>query len=99
MKSPPDTFAAATFLMAKTEGVESFMNWPPDNFVAAFVYTALFGLLGIGLVVLGFKIFDWLTPRLDIQHELTEKHNIAVAVLCAAIILGISLMVAAVIHG
>ena len=56
-------------------------------------------LLGIALVVLGFKVFDWLTPRLDIQRELGEKQNLAVALLCVAVILGISLIVAAAVHG
>jgi len=78
------------------------MEWPPRTFEMVFywlLYTAAFGLLGIALVVLGFKIFDWLTPKLDIQHELGEKHNIAVALLLAAVILGISLIVAAAVHG
>ena len=78
------------------------MRWPPESFemvLAWFLYTTAYGLLGIGLIVLGFKVFDWLTSKLNIQHELGEKHNLAVAILCAAIILGISLMVAAVIHG
>jgi putative membrane protein len=78
------------------------MEWPPKTVEMVLywlLYTAAFGVLGIGLVVLGFKTFDWLTPKLDIQHELGEKHNIAVAVLCAAIILGVSLIVAAAVHG
>jgi len=78
------------------------VKWPPESFemvVFWFIYTACYGVLGIGLIVLGFKVFDWLTPKLNIQHELGEKHNIAVAILCGAIILGISVMVAAVIHG
>jgi len=78
------------------------MEWPPKTMEMVLywlLYTAAFGVLGIGLVVLGFKTFDWLTPKLDIQHELGEKHNMAVAVLCAAIILGVSLIVAAAVHG
>jgi putative membrane protein len=78
------------------------MEWPPQSVTMVFywlVYTFVWGLLGIGLVVLGFKIFDWLTPRLDIQLELSKNHNMAVAIVCASIILGLSLIVAAVIHG
>jgi putative membrane protein len=78
------------------------MEWPPRTLEMAvywLLYTGVFGLLGIALVVLGFKVFDWLTPKLDIQHELGEKHNLAVALLCAAVILGISLIVAAAVHG
>ena len=78
------------------------MEWPPRSFDMAIIwllYTGAFGLLGIGLVVFGFKIFDWLTPKLNIQHELGEKHNMAVAILLSAVILGISLIVAAAVHG
>jgi putative membrane protein len=53
-----------------------------------------FGLIGIFLAVLGFKIFDWLTPRVHVQTELSEKHNVAVAIVCAAVILGICHIVA-----
>lgn len=55
------------------------------------------GVLGILLMALGFKVFDWLTPKLDIEKELGENRNIAVALLCAAIILAVSIIVAVVI--
>ena len=58
--------------------------------------TLLYGALGITLAVAGFKVFDWITPKIDIQHELAEKNNIAVAIVCAAIILGVCYVVAAV---
>ncbi len=45
---------------------------------------------------MGFKIFDWLCPKIDVERELAEKHNIAVAIVIAAVILGVSLVVAAV---
>lgn len=51
--------------------------------------TIIFGSLGILLALLGFKAFDWITPKIDIQHELAQKNNLAVAIVCAAIILGI----------
>ena len=70
---------------------------PPEfwqHLWGGFIGTVIFGLLGIGLAVLGFKVFDWLTPRIDIQRELGEKHNIAVAILVGAILLGICHIVA-----
>ena len=63
-----------------------------------FVGALMFGLLSIALAVLGFKVFDWITPRMDIQKELTEKSNLAVAIVCAAIILGVCYVVASVVH-
>jgi putative membrane protein len=61
----------------------------------SFVGCLIFGLLGILLAVIGFKVFDWLTPRINIQHELGEKHNIAVAILMGAVVLGICHVIAA----
>jgi uncharacterized membrane protein YjfL (UPF0719 family) len=46
--------------------------------------------------VLGFKIFDWLMPRINIEKELAENHNIAVAIVVAAMIIGLSMIIAAV---
>jgi uncharacterized membrane protein YjfL (UPF0719 family) len=66
-----------------------------DRLLHGVILTLVFGLLGIGLTVLGFKVFDLITPRIDIQRELAEKNNIAVAIVCAAIILGICYVVAA----
>ena len=57
----------------------------------------IFGLIGIVLAVLGFKIFDWITPRIHVETELAEKHNVAVAIVCAAVILGICHIVARVV--
>jgi putative membrane protein len=70
----------------------------PENYwvdLAGGVISAIiYGLVSITLVILGFKVFDWITPKIDIQHELSEKHNVAVAIICAAVILGVSCIVA-----
>lgn len=71
------------------------MNWTLHGFAQAILVTAAFGVLGILLCVLGFKAFDWITPTVNIEHELTEKQNIAVAIVMAAVILGVSAIVIA----
>ncbi len=65
-----------------------------EHLWGGFIGTLVFGLLGIVLAVLGFKVFDWITPRIHIQQELAEKHNIAVAIVVASIVLGICHIVA-----
>ncbi|MDB5298589.1 MAG: hypothetical protein JWO87_252 [Phycisphaerales bacterium] len=55
---------------------------------------AVFGVIGIVLMLLGFKLFDWITPKMDVEKELAENHNIAVAIVIAATILGISIIIA-----
>ena len=60
--------------------------------------STVWGLLGIALILFGFKLFDWITPKIDVQKELAEKHNIAVAIVVGAMIVGICYLVATAIH-
>ena len=66
----------------------------PDNFWPGLIASSVFGLLGIFILVIGFKVFDWLTPQLHIQKELGENKNMAVATVMAAVILGIAYIAA-----
>jgi putative membrane protein len=69
-----------------------------DKLWRGFVSTMVFGVSGIVLAVLGFKVFDWISPKIDVQHELVEKNNLSVAIVCAAIIVGVCYIVATVVH-
>lgn len=53
--------------------------------------SALFGLLGIVILIVGYKLFDWVIP-LDFNKEL-EKNNLSVAIVIAAMLIGIALIV------
>lgn len=55
----------------------------------------VFGLLGIIMMVLGYLIFDKIIPA-DFNKEL-EKNNISVAIVIAAVILGIAIIVSRVV--
>lgn len=72
------------------------LAWPPHTFGGEILSTAIFGLLGIVLTVFGFKVFDWLTPKINIERELAENRNIAVAIVIGAVIIGVSIVIAAV---
>jgi len=71
--------------------------WQPENLQMALVSALCFGVLGIVLMLLGFKLFDWILPKVDVERELAENHNIAVAIVMAAVLLGIALILAMVI--
>lgn len=58
----------------------------------ALMATATFGLLGIVLMLVGFKAFELVTRRLDIEKQLEER-NVAVGVVVAALLLGVSAIV------
>ncbi len=57
-------------------------------------WSALFGITGIALAIIGFKIFDLLTPG-DLQKEIFENKNMAAAILAGAFIIGVCIVVAA----
>ncbi len=56
--------------------------------------TATYGLLGIALSVLGYLVFDLITP-FSLGKELVEDKNVAVGIVVAGIIIGISIIIAA----
>ena len=51
--------------------------WTADEFGMSLLAAAVFGLLGIALLALGFKVFEWITPKLHVEEELA-KGNTAV---------------------
>ena len=59
----------------------------------------IFSFLGVIVLSLSFIIIDKLTPSVDLWKEICEKQNMAVAIVVAAVSLGISVIVAASIHG
>jgi putative membrane protein len=69
----------------------------PEHFWGSLISSAAFGLLGIVLLLLGYLLFDLITPRIDVQKELTEK-NVAVALVIAALLLGIAYIAAHVVQ-
>jgi len=59
----------------------------------ALMATAAFGLVGILLSVIGYKIFDAVIP-VSFSKEL-QNGNIAIGILCGAIVIGICHVIAA----
>jgi putative membrane protein len=73
-------------------------GWTTNTFEMSLMAAAAFGLLGIAMLVVGFKVFEWLTPKLKVEEELT-KGNMAVGVTVAALLIAISLIVIRAIGG
>jgi putative membrane protein len=68
----------------------------PEYFLSDLVSTVGFGLVAILLVVVGYKVFDKLTPKLDFD-DLLIKGNIAMAIVIGSFILGLCVVVARVV--
>jgi uncharacterized membrane protein YjfL (UPF0719 family) len=65
---------------------------------AAFFGSILFALVGVLVFWLSFVLIDKITPY-DLWREIVEKQNKALALVLAYMSLGISIIVAAAIHG
>ena len=63
-----------------------------------FIGSILFALIGVIVFWLCFVAIDKLTPY-KLWHELVEKQNVALAIVVGAKSLGISIIVAAAVHG
>lgn len=56
--------------------------------------TLVYSAIGVIMCVVGFKIVDWLIPG-HMARQIAEEKNMAVALVAAAMILGICIIIAA----
>lgn len=63
-----------------------------------FFGSILYALVGVAMFWLSFLIIDKLTPY-NLWEEIVEKHNVALGIVVGAMSLGISIIVAAAVHG
>lgn len=66
--------------------------------LAPLLSVVVYALVGIGLAIVGYKLFDLCTPG-DLHEEIVKNRNTAAALIGAAIIVGVCLIVAAAIVG
>ena len=58
------------------------------------VDTSLFGIAGIVLLIIGYYLWELVTPY-NVRKELHENKNVAVAIVVAAFIIGMAIVVGA----
>jgi len=89
---------APAALHAATADSPGLENWHAKTVVEALGLTALFGIAGVILAIVGYKVFDICTPG-NLHKEILENKNVAAAIIGAAVILGVSIIIAAAIVG
>lgn len=55
---------------------------------------ALFGLSGIVLLIVGYYIWEMITPY-NLRREIHENKNVAVSIVAAAFVIGMGIVIAA----
>jgi putative membrane protein len=69
-------------------------SWHAQTLLAAVGNVLIFAAIGIAAAIIGFKVFDKCTPG-HLEREIVENKNIAAAIVAAAVILGVSIIIAA----
>ena len=69
-----------------------------NSLTEALLSMVVFALVGTITAIGGYRLFDKFTPG-DLHKEIIENKNVAVAIIAAAVILGVCLIVAAAIVG
>ena len=91
-------FTLAPSLFAADAAPATPMSWHAQTLLSAIGNVLIFAAIGIAAAIIGFKIFDRCTPG-HLQSEIIEHKNIAAAIVAAAVILGVSIIIAASILG
>lgn len=72
------------------------MDW--QQLLRGVIASLTFAAVGILVLAIAFGLMRWVTP-FSIRKELETDHNTALAIVIGAVILGISIIIAASIHG
>ncbi len=66
----------------------------PPGLATGLILSVVYGLVGILLLMIGYKMFGWITP-FSVNDALSKDQNRAVGIVVGAIFIGIAIIVAA----
>ena len=69
----------------------------PENFIIGAIGSLIFALVGITLLLVGFKIFDFMLPKVDFQKAMNDN-PLATAIIIGSFFYALSTIIAAVLH-
>jgi putative membrane protein len=62
------------------------------------VGTVIYSLIGIAIFILAYALIQKLSP-FSVQKEISEDQNVALGIIIGSVIIGLSIIIAAAIHG
>ena len=91
-------FLSVSSLMAADLPSAAAPSWHAQTLLQAVGNVLIFAAIGIVAAILGFKLFDKCTPG-HLGKEIIENRNVAAAIIAAAVIIGVSIIIAAAMMG
>ena len=86
--------AIAAVLSLMTPTLAFAQGMPRMGVGTGLLLSIVYGLVGIALLMIGYKIFEWITP-FSVNDALSKDQNRAVGIVVGAIFMGVALIVAA----
>ena len=86
--------AIAATLSLMTPSVALAQGMPRMGIGTGLFLSIVYGVVGIALLMIGYKIFEWITP-FSVNDALSKDQNRAVGIVVGAIFIGVALIVAA----
>ena len=71
------------------------VDWGREVFL--FAASIVYALLGGALLLIAYKVFDWVTPH-DLDRTIFEEKNLAVGVTVGAFLIALAIIIHAAIH-
>ncbi len=87
-------FAIPAALSLMTPTVALAQGAPRMGVGTGLFLSIVYGLIGIALLMIGYKIFEWITP-FSVNDALSKDQNRAVGIVVGAIFIGVAFIVAA----
>lgn len=75
-----------------------FAEFTPERIGMGLLATVAFGAVGIFMLMASFKIFEWITPKLDVEQKLQDG-SVSVGIVVGALLIAVSIIMAAAIVG
>lgn len=87
-------FSVPAAMLALAPALAHAQEAPKIGLVTGLILSVVYGLVGILLLMIGYKIFEWITP-FSVNDALSKDQNRAVGIVVGAIFIGIAIIVAA----
>ncbi|GMV43465.1 MAG: hypothetical protein AMXMBFR64_51810 [Myxococcales bacterium] len=81
-----------------THGIIAAAGFGSDAFVETLLGTVVYAALGLALFAVAFWIINKIVP-FSLRKEIEEDQNTALGIVIGAVLLGLSIILAAAIHG
>jgi putative membrane protein len=62
------------------------------------IASVLYSVIGILILLVSYWIIEKITPE-NLWKEIVEKHNIALAIVCASFMIAVAIIISSAIHG